>query len=102
MTSSSTLGAPVAPADPRDRVVVGTAVLDPADVVRVARHGAGVRLADDALEAIARGRVVVDELADDDQPHYGISTGFGALATSSIPPARRVQLQRSLVRSHAA
>ena len=35
-------------------------------------------------------------------PHYGVSTGFGALATLHIPPERRVQLQRSLIRSHAA
>ena len=41
-------------------------------------------------------------LADDDQPHYGISTGFGALATTHIPPELRAQLQRSLIRSHAA
>ena len=35
-------------------------------------------------------------------PTYGISTGFGALATRHIPPERRAELQRSLVRSHAA
>ena len=36
------------------------------------------------------------------QPHYGVSTGFGALATRHIAPELRTQLQRSLVRSHAA
>ncbi|MFQ5557423.1 MAG: histidine ammonia-lyase, partial [Acidimicrobiales bacterium] len=35
-------------------------------------------------------------------PTYGISTGFGALATVAIPPGRRADLQRALVRSHAA
>ena len=35
-------------------------------------------------------------------PHYGISTGFGALATRHIPTELRTQLQRSLIRSHAA
>ena len=35
-------------------------------------------------------------------PAYGISTGFGALATRHIPTEMRAQLQRSLVRSHAA
>ena len=33
---------------------------------------------------------------------YGISTGFGSLATTVIPPERREELQRSLIRSHAA
>ena len=38
----------------------------------------------------AQARAVVDALAADDSPHYGISTGFGALATRHIPrgPAR--------------
>ena len=55
-----------------------------------------------ALEAITASRDLIERLADDPQPHYGVSTGFGALATTSIPPERRQQLQRSLVRSHAA
>ncbi|GEK20102.1 histidine ammonia-lyase [Cellulomonas xylanilytica] len=83
-------------------VVVGTGPVSIADVVAVARDGAGVRLSDEALVAIARGRAVVDELAADTAPHYGISTGFGALATLSIPAEKRRDLQRSLVRSHAA
>src|SRR5436305_10048341 len=85
-----------------DRVIVGVGPLYPEDVVRVARDGRGVRLADEALAAIAASRDVVDRLAGDDRPHYGISTGFGALATRHIPVAQRAQLQRSLVRSHAA
>jgi histidine ammonia-lyase len=83
-------------------ILVGIGPVDPADVVRVARDGAGVRLAEEALEAMAASRAVVDKLADQDEPHYGISTGFGALATTHIPAQRRSQLQRSLIRSHAA
>lgn len=83
-------------------VVVGTGPVSLADVVEVARRGAGVRLSDEALAALEKGRAVVDELAADTRPHYGISTGFGALATLSIPAERRKDLQRSLVRSHAA
>src|SRR4051794_22499748 len=86
----------------RRGVTVGVGPLDPLDVVFVARDGAGVQLGDDALAAMAESREVIDDLAGDDVAHYGISTGFGALATKKIPPRRRVQLQRSLVRSHAA
>jgi histidine ammonia-lyase len=85
-----------------DEVVVGTGPVTPEEVVRVARAGSGVRLADEALAEIARSREVVDHLAKDDRPHYGISTGFGALATRHIPLERRAELQRSLIRSHAA
>src|SRR4051795_12111110 len=85
-----------------DSVLIGTGPLRPEDVVLVARTGCGGRLADDALAEIARSRDVVEHLAKDDRPHYGVSTGFGALATTHIPLALRGQLQRSLIRSHAA
>ncbi len=81
---------------------IGAGTLSPEAVVAVARHGAGVRLAAGALERIRHGRAVIESLADDSEPHYGISTGFGALATRFIPPDRRRQLQVSLIRSHAA
>ncbi len=35
-------------------------------------------------------------------PVYGLSTGFGSLATTFISPEERRDLQRSLIRSHAA
>src|SRR4051794_34755432 len=70
-------------------VVVGAGPLAADDVVRVARAGAGVRLGPDARAALAQSRKVVDALADDPVAHYGISTGFGALATTHIPRERR-------------
>lgn len=86
----------------RDAVHVGADVLSPAEVVAVARHGAQVVLDDGALDRIAETRGIVDALAADPDPHYGVSTGFGALATTFIAPERRHQLQASLIRSHAA
>ena len=83
-------------------VVVGRGPLTFEQVVAVARHGASVRLSVDALAAIDRARAVVDDLAVAPDPVYGISTGFGALATRHIPQQKRAELQRSLVRSHAA
>jgi histidine ammonia-lyase len=83
-------------------VVVGVGPLSPDDVVAVARHGAPVELGPDAVAAIERSRAAVEELAAAPTPSYGISTGFGALATRHIPTELRAQLQRSLVRSHAA
>ncbi len=62
----------------------------------------GVQIAADALAEMDRSRAAIEALAGDTEPHYGISTGFGALATTHIPVSRRAQLQRSLIRSHAA
>ncbi|MEU4546001.1 histidine ammonia-lyase [Nonomuraea dietziae] len=83
-------------------VNVGPEPLSFGDVIRVARHGAPVHLTDDAMAAISAARQRIDELAESPTPAYGVSTGFGALATRHIDPALRAQLQRSLVRSHAA
>ncbi len=83
-------------------VEVGVGPVRPAEVVAVAREGAGVRLSEAALAAIDEARAAVEELAAAATPAYGVSTGFGALATRHIPTELREQLQRSLVRSHAA
>ncbi|WBB64486.1 histidine ammonia-lyase [Streptomyces sp. WMMC500] len=88
--------APVAP------VVLGPAGTTADDVLAVARRGAPVELSVRALDALAAARRVVDDLAAKPDPVYGVSTGFGALAVRHISPDLRVQLQRNIVRSHAA
>ena len=88
--------------DTSEAVVVGAGPLNVADVLAVARGGRRVRVDAAALERVRHSRRVVEALAEDAVPHYGISTGFGALATTHIPGDRRAALQRSLIRSHAA
>ncbi|MFC7330537.1 histidine ammonia-lyase [Marinactinospora rubrisoli] len=83
-------------------IEIGPEPLTTDDVVAVARHGAAVRIADDARKALIDGRARVEELAAGETPAYGVSTGFGALATRHIAPELRERLQRSLIRSHAA
>jgi histidine ammonia-lyase len=72
------------------------------EVVAIARGGAAVELSDDAVATMAATRVHVDAMAASEEPVYGISTGFGGLATTHIPPEQRVRLQKSLIASHAA
>ncbi len=83
-------------------VTVGVGPVSFADVLAVARDGAAVELHPDAVTAIEQARLTVEKLAAAPTPSYGISTGFGALATRHIPTEMRAQLQKSLVRSHAA
>ncbi|GAA5153714.1 histidine ammonia-lyase [Nocardioides marinquilinus] len=97
-----TVSPPIAPSTAPAPVTVDVGPLRFEDVVAVARHGAPVVLSDAALAALDRARAVIDALAAGETPAYGVSTGFGALATRHIPAAMRAQLQRSLVRSHAA
>ena len=72
------------------------------DVVAVARDGAPARLSDEARGVMEESAGVVARLAASDEPVYGVSTGFGSLAGTWIPPERREELQRALIRSHAA
>jgi histidine ammonia-lyase len=72
------------------------------DVVAVARHGVLARLSAEARAVMEESAAVVARLAASDEPVYGVSTGFGSLAGTWIPPERREELQRALIRSHAA
>lgn len=83
-------------------ITVGIGALSIDDVVAVARYGARVELAQEALDEITRTREHIEALAEAPDPVYGVSTGFGALARRHIPQDLRAQLQLSLVRSHAA
>lgn len=83
-------------------VVVETTGTTAEDVIAVARDGARVVVSEEALAAVAAARQVIDDLAAKPDPVYGVSTGFGALAVRHISPDLRAQLQRNIVRSHAA
>lgn len=83
-------------------VVVGTSGTTAEDVVAVARGNARVELSADALSALAAAREIIESLAAKPEPVYGVSTGFGALASRHIGPDLRARLQRNIVRSHAA
>jgi len=72
------------------------------DVIAIARQNAQVVISADAIAGMQRTRDQVEALANGEVAVYGISTGFGALASKHIATEDRVQLQKSLIRSHAA
>ncbi|HVU23006.1 MAG TPA: histidine ammonia-lyase [Opitutus sp.] len=76
--------------------------LTPRQVEAVACGGARVRLAPAARRAVAANRRGLIAAAADGEPHYGVNTGFGSLARQRIAADELEQLQRNLVRSHAA
>jgi histidine ammonia-lyase len=81
---------------------LGSEPLHRDQVVAVARGGESVELGPEARHALAQAREHVEALAEQTTPAYGVSTGFGALAVRHIVAERRADLQRSLIRSHAA
>jgi len=86
---------------------VNTVIIKPSgttfeDVLAVARGNAKVEISAESIQAMTETRNRVEEIAAHDEAVYGISTGFGALASSKIDLKDRVQLQKALIRSHAA
>jgi histidine ammonia-lyase len=72
------------------------------DDVRSVAHGAtDVQLGESARARIAASRAVVEELVATDQIVYGVTTGFGDLASKRIAHADVETLQRNLLVSHS-
>jgi histidine ammonia-lyase len=66
-------------------------------------HGLAVAVLDAAARVrVDAARAVVEASLADGRAHYGINTGFGALAEVRIPSEALRRLQLNLVRSHAA
>jgi histidine ammonia-lyase len=85
-----------------DHVELNPHGLTPAEVIAVARCNTPVTIGASARAEMERSAAIVGALASSEQPAYGISTGFGSLALVRVPADARKQLQRALVRSHAA
>jgi histidine ammonia-lyase len=67
----------------------------------VARGAAPPALTPADRERIAAARAVVEAALEGGTAVYGVTTGFGRLASVQIPPSDAAQLQVNLVRSHA-
>ena len=83
-----------------DSVLVGEP-LSIADVVRVARDGADVAITPAARTRMEQSREYIERLVAEGRTVYGVTTGFGRLASERIAPADVQQLQRNLIVSHA-
>ena len=72
------------------------------EVEAVARTGTNVELADEARGNIRKARQIIDAVASGEEPYYGVNTGFGSMSRYRIGPDEIRDLQRNLLRSHAA
>jgi histidine ammonia-lyase len=71
-------------------------------VLAVARHFAPVSIAPAAARRADAAREVVRRAVARGDAIYGVNTGFGKLASVRIPDHQLLELQRNLIRSHAA
>ena len=71
------------------------------DFIRVVRGGADVTIGAEALKAVEASRAFVEKLVADDEPVYGVNTGFGKFQNVRIDRDQLQELQRNLILSHA-
>jgi histidine ammonia-lyase len=86
----------------RARILIDGDTLRLEEILQVARNEATVELSPTAVERVERARALVDRVAAGQNPVYGINTGFGTLAEVRIDKKDIRDLQRNLLRSHAA
>ena len=82
------------------RLVPGQLTLD--DIAYLDDGTVRLKVADEAWAGVDGASNLVQRVADGAERVYGINTGFGSLARTSIPRDRLRDLQRRLVLSHAA
>jgi histidine ammonia-lyase len=73
-----------------------------AAVVEVARGRTPVEVTEAARERMRPSLAAIERLGEGDDPVYGVTTGFGALADTAIAAPDRSRLQRAIVLSHSA
>ncbi|MDH3500479.1 MAG: histidine ammonia-lyase [Acidimicrobiia bacterium] len=83
-------------------VLVDGSPLTIEQVVAVAKGHVEVDVGGDLDARMAPARRLVEQVLEDRATVYGITTGFGALASTHIEPEAAARLQIGLVRSHAA
>lgn len=71
-------------------------------VVAVARDGAEVEIPKKVGEKVNKCRQFLEEVVREKKVVYGVTTGFGPLATVIIPSVNVKKLQSNLIRSHSA
>ena len=89
------------PDDAAGPIVLTGADLSIGDVEAVARHGVTAVLDVHARARMQEARDVVESLVADGAVVYGVTTGFGDLASTTIPAADAERLQVNLLMSHA-
>ena len=70
-------------------------------LISITRGNRKVEISDEARKRIIKAREVIEKKLKEGAIIYGVTTGFGKLANTSISPDEREQLQLNLIRSHS-
>lgn len=85
----------------RDTVVIDGHSLTLQDLVNVARKGHNVEVSEEAIKKVNTASSLIQKWVDQNRIIYGVTTGFGDLATVKVDTAKCTLLQENLLKSHA-
>lgn len=83
------------------KVVIDGNSLTLEEIIKVARENYQVELSEEAKKRVIKSRSIVDNIVENDQVVYGITTGFGKFSDVTISGEDCKTLQRNLIISHA-
>jgi histidine ammonia-lyase len=81
-------------------IVLNGSDLTVTQVIRVARRGEAVRLAETARQAMRESRAIVMDALGRGKPVYGLTTGVGERKKFALDPAERQRFNQRLVLNH--
>nr|WP_321502485.1 histidine ammonia-lyase [uncultured Dethiosulfovibrio sp.] len=85
----------------RGTVVIDGHSLTLQDLVNVARKGYNVEVSPEAIRKVNTASALIQKWVDQNRIIYGVTTGFGDLATVKVDTAKCTLLQENLLKSHA-
>ncbi|XP_064399955.1 histidine ammonia-lyase-like [Halichondria panicea] len=71
-------------------------------LIKIGKGELRVKLSKEAIDAVNKARQHVDHIVKEHKVVYGVTTGFGKFARVVVEGDKLVELQESLIRSHAA
>ena len=84
-----------------NKVVITGQDLTVEQIVAVCRENAPLELSEESRKSVLESRQIVDDLIDEGQVVYGITTGFGKFSDVVISHDQCKELQRNLIITHA-
>ena len=69
--------------------------------IKIVRYKEKIVISQDRKEAVKKANDMVNRIVNNNQPVYGINTGFGKLSQVAIDPKETSKLQEHLLISHA-
>ena len=72
------------------------------DVADIAWHAVPASITQETLATVARSRVLFEDIASQNIPIYGVTTGYGEMVYISVDVEQESNLQTNLIRSHCA